>query len=117
MGNLHPAVQRERLPWLARLARLAERWKVEIRTGISGEECRALLARTRVAFNRSVRSEANMRAFEAAAAGALLLQEAGNRELPGLFADGRECVSYRDEDLEELLDHYLAWIPMEGKLG
>ena len=107
VGNLHPAVQRERLPWLARLAKLAERRNVVIRTGISGDECRALMARSRVAFNRSVRSEANMRAFEAAAAGALLFQEAGNRELPGIFAEGRECVYYGDGDLEERLEHFL----------
>jgi hypothetical protein len=30
IGNLHPAVQRERLPWLVRLARLARRWNVQI---------------------------------------------------------------------------------------
>jgi glycosyltransferase involved in cell wall biosynthesis/tetratricopeptide (TPR) repeat protein len=108
VGNLHPAVQRERLPWLARLARLADRWNVAIRTGIPGAECRGLLARARIAFNRSVRSEANMRAFEAAAAGALLFQEAGNRELPAVFADRRECVYYRDDDLEALLEHYLS---------
>ncbi len=107
VGNLHPAVQRERLPWLARLAKLAERRNVVIRTGISGDECRALMARSRVAFNRSVRSEANMRAFEAAAAGALLFQEAGNRELPGIVAEGRECVYYDDENLEERLEHFL----------
>jgi glycosyltransferase involved in cell wall biosynthesis/tetratricopeptide (TPR) repeat protein len=105
VGNLHPAVQRERLSWLARLAKLARRWNVVIRTGIPGAENRALLARTRVAFNRS---EANMRAFEAAAAGALLFQEAGNRELPNIFADRRECVYYREDDLEDLLEHYLA---------
>ena len=108
VGNLHPAVQRERLPWLGRIARLADRWNVVIRTGTSGAECRALLARAKIAFNRSVRSEANMRAFEAAAAGALLFQEAGNRELPEYFADRRECVYYRDEDLEGLLEHYLT---------
>jgi hypothetical protein len=108
VGNLHPAVQRERLPWLAWLARLADRWNVVIRTGISGAECRAMLARARVAFNRSVRGEANMRALEAAAAGALLFQEVGNLELPGLFADRRECVYYRDEDLETLLEYYLS---------
>ena len=106
VGNLHPAVQRERLPWLARLAKLAERRNVVIRTGISGDECRALMARSRVAFNRSVRSEANMRAFEAAA-GALLFQEASNCELPGIFAEGRECVYYGDGDLEERLEHFL----------
>jgi hypothetical protein len=107
VGNLHPAVQRERLPWLGRLARLADLWKVVIRTGISGDECRSLMTRSRVAFNRSVRSEANMRTFEAAAAGALLFQEAGNREVPRFFAEGRECVYYGDADLEGLLEHYL----------
>jgi hypothetical protein len=50
VGNLHPAVQRERLPWLARLAKLADRWNVQIRTAISGDECRGLLARSRVFF-------------------------------------------------------------------
>jgi len=108
VGNLHPAVQRERLPWLGRIARLAGRWNVVIRTGISGAESRALLARAKIAFNRSIRSEANMRAFEAAAAGALLFQEAGNRELPEHFADRRERVYYRDEDVDELLEHYLT---------
>ena len=48
-----------------------------------------------------------MRAFEAAAAGALLFQEAGNREVPGIFAEERECVYYGDEDLEERLEHFL----------
>jgi spore maturation protein CgeB len=49
-----------------------------------------------------------MRAFDAAAAGALLFQEAGNREVKGMFADRRECVFYCDEDLEELLEYYLT---------
>ena len=107
VGNLHPAVQRERLPWLARLAKLADRRNVVIRTGISPDGCRALMARSRVAFNRSVRSEANMRAFEAASAGALLFQEAGNCELPRIFAEGRECVYYGEDDLQERLEHFL----------
>jgi hypothetical protein len=33
-GNFRPAVQRERLPWLGRLARLGERWRVQIDTGV-----------------------------------------------------------------------------------
>ena len=36
VGNLHPAVQRERLPWLARLAKLAERRNVVISNGNLG---------------------------------------------------------------------------------
>jgi hypothetical protein len=55
VGNLHPAVQRERLPWLGRLARLSERWKVVIATRVFGADYRGPLGRARVAFNRSLR--------------------------------------------------------------
>jgi hypothetical protein len=108
VGNLHPAVQRERLAWLGRLARLTDRWKVVIAGGVFGADYRALLARARVVFNRSIRGECNLRAFEAAAAGALLFQEAENREAPDYFRPLRECVGYRDDDLEARLEHYLT---------
>jgi glycosyltransferase involved in cell wall biosynthesis/predicted Zn-dependent protease len=107
-GSLHPAIQRERLPWLARLARLGERWRVVVRTNVYGDEYRALLRRARVVFNRSIRGECNLRAFEAVAAGALLFQEAGNLEVPALLRDRQHHVAYTDEDLEQLLDHYLT---------
>lgn len=47
------------------------------------------------------------RTFEAGASGALLFQEAGHQELPGVFQDRRECVYYTADDLEFLLEHYL----------
>src|SRR5207237_5279808 len=81
IGNMHGAVQRERLAWLGRLARLGERWRVAIHTGVFGEEYWRLLRRGRIVFNRSVRGECNKRTFEAAAAGAILFQEAENREV------------------------------------
>jgi hypothetical protein len=59
VGNLQPAVQRERLPWLGRLARLAGRRRVEVRTGVFGAGYRALLARARVVFSRSGRCACN----------------------------------------------------------
>ncbi|HZU38674.1 MAG TPA: hypothetical protein VFA18_22295, partial [Gemmataceae bacterium] len=34
VGNLHPAVQGERLAWLGRLAALSERWRVVIQQGV-----------------------------------------------------------------------------------
>lgn len=107
VGNLNSAVQRERLGWLGRLARLAERYHVAIRTGVFGGEYRKLLRRARIAFNRSIRGEANQRAFEAAASGALLFQESENQELPSYFADRQECVYYTNGNLEKLLAHYL----------
>jgi GT2 family glycosyltransferase/Flp pilus assembly protein TadD len=108
VGNFHPAVQRERLAWLGRLAGLTERWRVVLTTGVFGTEYRQLLRRARVVFNRSIRGECNRRTFEAAAAGALLFQEADNREITAYFRDRQECVLYGEDDLETLLEHYLS---------
>ncbi len=107
VGNLNSAVQRERTAWVTRLAKFAERWNVVIRTGVFGEPYRQLLARSRIVFNRSIRGECNLRTFEATAAGCLLFQEADNLEVPRYFQDGWECVLYKDDNLEELLAHYL----------
>jgi GT2 family glycosyltransferase len=107
VGNLNPAVQQERMPWLGRLARLGRRWRVVVRSGAGGDSYRRLLARARVVFHYSARHKCGRRAFEAAAAGAVIFQEADNRELPAFFRDRQECVYYRADDLEQLLDHYL----------
>jgi GT2 family glycosyltransferase len=107
VGNLQPAVQRERMAWLGSVARLSERWRVVIRMGVYGDEYRDLLRRARIVFNRSIRGEANRRVFEAVASGALLFQEAGNVEVPELFRHREECVYYTPESLECLLEYYL----------
>jgi GT2 family glycosyltransferase/Flp pilus assembly protein TadD len=108
VGNLHPPVQRERLAWLGRLARLGDRWRVAIHTGVFDDDYRRLLARARIVFNRGIRGECNRRAFEATALGALLFQEAENREVPNYFRDRQECIYYTDDTLEPLLEHYLT---------
>jgi predicted O-linked N-acetylglucosamine transferase (SPINDLY family)/GT2 family glycosyltransferase len=108
VGNMHAAVQRERLAWLGRLAALGERWRVVLATGVFGDDYRALLRRARVVFNRSIRGERNLRVAEAAWAGALLLQEEGNEETAAHFHDRRECVFYNEDNLEDLLEHYLS---------
>ncbi len=107
VGNLNTAVQRERAPWLTRLARLGKRWRVQIRTGIFGDPYWRLLSRARIVFHFSARGKVGRRAFEAANAGALIFQEEGNRELPAFFRDRQECVYYHPDDLEELLAYYL----------
>jgi glycosyltransferase involved in cell wall biosynthesis len=107
VGNLNPWVQRHRLPWLGRLARLAQRRRVVIQTGVSDAEYLALSRRARIVFNRSRVGVCNRRASEAALAGALLFQEEENREAARLFTGGHECVFYRDDNFEALLDHYL----------
>jgi tetratricopeptide (TPR) repeat protein len=107
-GNLHPAVQRERLAWLGRLARLGRRWRVALRTGVFGADYRRLLGRARIVWNRGIRGEANRRVFEAAAAGALLFQEADNAEVAAYFRPGTEYVPYDAHNLEERLEYFLT---------
>src|SRR5262249_9865570 len=71
------------------------------------DEYRQLLGRSRLCFNRCIRLECNKRAFEAAAAGALLFMEAENLEIRDYFRDRQECVLYTEDDLEALLVYYL----------
>src|SRR5262245_54425226 len=47
VGNLHPHVQSERLPWIERLAELGDRFKVRIATNVFGDDYSRLLRRAR----------------------------------------------------------------------
>lgn len=108
-GNLNPAVQRERAAWIGRLERLRHRGiAVEVRQGLFGEGYGRLLNRTRIGFNRSIRGEMNLRAFEVPACGALLLQERENLEVRDFFVPGEEVVLYGDDDFEPVVTSLLA---------
>jgi glycosyltransferase involved in cell wall biosynthesis/Flp pilus assembly protein TadD/predicted O-methyltransferase YrrM len=108
VGNLHPWIHRARAPWLARLARLGERWKVHITSGPRHDDYRALLRQSKIVFNRSIRSEWNRRNGEAIGSKCLLFSEAGNSEVPALLRDGIECIFYDESNLENLLEEYLT---------
>ncbi len=103
-GNLNPAVQRERAPWVARLSNLsAVGASVEIRQSVTPADYGHLLSRARIGFNRSIRGEMNLRGFEVPACGALLLMERSNQEVREFFVDGEECVLYGDDDFEQVV--------------
>jgi hypothetical protein len=77
-----------------------------------GLDMYAVLARAGIALNRHVAAAEghanNMRLYEAAGVGALVLTEAAPN-LGELFDPGREVVAYRDDaELAEQLRHYLA---------
>jgi len=107
VGNFNHDIQRARAQWLARVARLSSHYKVLLTSGIFGDAYTELLNRAKIVFNRSIRGEINMRAYEAPACGAVLFYERENQEIQTLFKDRSECVLYGDDDLETLLDHYL----------
>ncbi len=108
IGNLHQDIQRDRARWIARVARLSRRYRVFIGSGINGEDYVRMMNRARIVFNRTLSGAVNMRAYEAAACGALLFHEADSPTIRSVFADREECVLYRDDDLEELLAYYLT---------
>jgi tetratricopeptide (TPR) repeat protein len=108
VGNFNHEVQAERAPWLARLASLSDRHRVLLTSGLYGEAYADLLRRARIVWNRGIRGELNMRAYEAAACGALLFMEEENLEVRDLFVDGESCVLYGTSTLERLVDEYLA---------
>ena len=106
-GNLDYQYHRERNPWLERLLALGERHRVLLTDRYFGLRYTQLLNRSKIVFNRSIRSEMNMRAYEATACGALLFMERENLEIQDFLKDGESCVLYGDDDLEEKLDYYL----------
>lgn len=108
-GNLNPIVQSERAPWLERVRRLAERGlQVEVTSGVHGEAYGRLLSRSKLGFNRAIRGEMNLRAFEVPACGAVLLIERENLEVREFFVPGEECVLYGDDDFEAVVQGLLA---------
>ena len=108
-GNLNPVVQRERAPWLARVQALAARGvAAEVRSGIRGAAYGAFLNRCRIGWNRSIRGEMNLRAFEVPACGALLLMERENLEVREFFVPDEECVLHSHDDFEATVESLLA---------
>jgi tetratricopeptide (TPR) repeat protein len=108
IGNLNHLVQRERAIWLARVGRLADRYRVRIAGGVFGEEYTRLMNATKITFNRSIRGEMNMRCYEAAACGSMLFYEEENEEVRDFFEDRVHCVLYNEHNLEDLFDYYLS---------
>ncbi len=108
IGNFNHEIQRERARWISRVLMLSDKYNVCITAGFFGEEYTQMMNRAKIVFNRSVRGEMNMRAYEAAACGALLFNERENSEIRDFFTDREECVLYGDDDLEYLLEYYLS---------
>ncbi|MEM7199532.1 MAG: glycosyltransferase [Planctomycetota bacterium] len=117
-GNLNPRVQRERMPWIERLRRLEERGvSVAVASGVHGADYGRLLSRAKLGFNRSIRGEANLRAFEVPACGAVLLNERDNTEIRDFFSPGEECALYGEDDFEDVVLELLRDAPRRERLA
>lgn len=110
LGNTNPAYYPERNRWLRRLSKLADKHKILLRHGVAHPAYEQTLSRSKLVFNHGLRREMNLRAYEAAASGALLLMEADNLEIRDfLDSSGPEqaCVLYDSENFEEQILYYL----------
>lgn len=110
VGSYTRSVHLERV---ARLERLAGRFRVAIDDGLSPEQVRAAYGSARLVFNSSIAQDVNMRVFEALGMGAALLtnRDAERNGLLELFEDGTHLITYDDEDLVE---RAAAWLRDEG---
>ncbi|MGK0153299.1 MAG: hypothetical protein ACI9SE_000243 [Neolewinella sp.] len=107
-GNLNPIVQRERAGWIERVQQLPSRGiHSDVRQGICGEDYGRFLNRCRIGWNRSIRGEMNLRAFEVPACGALLMMESDNLEVRDFFVPDEECVLYDDDNFEATVEQLL----------
>ncbi len=117
-GNLSPIVQRERTPWVERVRRLNRLGiTAEVRTNIFGEQYGRFLNRARIGFNRSIRGEMNLRAFEVPACGALLFMEEHNQEIRDFLTPGEEVVLYNADNFEDLVRECLADEPRRRRMA
>ena len=106
-GSFNLNFQKERLPWLRRLCRIDKKYNIKLFHDIPKDEYARVLNRTKIAFNRSLKGEMNLRAFEAPACGALLFIEEENLEVRDFFEPGKEVILYNNNNLEDLLIYYL----------
>ncbi len=118
VGNLNPAVQWKRKPWIDRLVNLPKLGiRTEIKSGIYGEDYGRLLNRAKIGFNHSVRGEMNLRAFEVPACGAVLFMEESNQEVRDFLVPDEEVILYNENNLEQLLLQLLADEPRRQKIA
>src|SRR5579864_4370910 len=104
IGAMNPYVWGERNRWLARLARLSDRYRILITQGYYGEDYVRMTNRAKIVFNRSVNGCTNQRAYDGLACGALVFNDAVAAEPQEIFQDRVHCIYYNDENFEELLE-------------
>jgi spore maturation protein CgeB/tetratricopeptide (TPR) repeat protein len=65
-------------------------------------------SRSKIVFNNAINNDLNMRVFEALCSGSLLLTDsASGSGLEEMFEDRKHLIVYEDENIENLIEHYL----------
>ncbi|PIQ23894.1 hypothetical protein COW36_11485 [bacterium (Candidatus Blackallbacteria) CG17_big_fil_post_rev_8_21_14_2_50_48_46] len=107
LGSLNFSLHPMREVYLQRLLKLSKRYKILIDTHRYGEDFRKILNQSKLIFNYSVRSEMNLRAFEASSCGAVVLMEESNLEIRDYLPPDQGCILYNSENFEAQIESYL----------
>jgi glycosyltransferase involved in cell wall biosynthesis/Flp pilus assembly protein TadD len=105
---LAAAGRHERLPWVGRIAQLADGLRVIVRRPTSVAEDRSWLARARVYVQLPSSSGGDRMAYEAMAAGAALLRPPAAWDGPEWLRPGVDYAAYHAGNLEDVITHLLA---------
>jgi Glycosyl transferases group 1/DUF based on E. rectale Gene description (DUF3880) len=112
VGNLFPGPRSELLD------RLHRKFSKHFIGNCYFEDMARTYSASRTVFNRSIRSDVNMRVFEAVACGSLLLtNDLADNGQAELFTDGIHLATYRDaENLLDKLAYYLRHDDIRTKI-
>lgn len=105
LGNTNPAYYQQRNLYLRRLSALDPNYRIVICNHIPHPDYGHILGASKLVFNHSLRSEMNLRAYEAAICSSLQLIEDSNLEVRDFLADA--CVLYNQQNFEALIHYYL----------
>ncbi len=84
---------------------------------LSFAEMGRFYSQARLVINEAIHGEANLRLFEAAAAGAMVLTEDIGVNLEGLFTPGLDLATYTPADLADKAAYYLAHEAERGEVA
>jgi hypothetical protein len=108
VGTWASAYYPEREQSLQQMALLGHRYRVLLSDGISDPHAyNRLLNQCKIVLNPTARGEMNLRAYEAPAAGALLLSEAANLEIPAVLPPNQASLFYTPDTLEQMITQNL----------
>src|SRR5581483_11747121 len=107
VGNVLPGLHDARRQLLRRIYERFSR--VAIARGVWREDASRLMAQCRLAFNRSLHEDVNMRVFEVVACGRPLLTDRLPEKcgLSEIFEPERHLLTYDDATLEATIEHWL----------
>lgn len=108
VGNM--SIAHRDTPRARRLKTLADRFRTnDFYRPYLPEEVGRIYSQSRIVFNTSIAGDVNMRVFEGAASGALMLTDSDANGLDDLYEVGREVVVFKDDaDLLDKITYYLT---------